>query len=110
MTGPVPPATPFATPPATPTPEKSASFVMLLVRSMSGMTSGMSIGAVSTWNPLGGGGAAATSGGGGAFSSGGGGSSFGFTSSTNSTFSSFTASTMSSARDVAYTAPMIRTV
>src|SRR5215212_5753456 len=82
-----PPSTPLATPPATPLPVKSASSVTFLVRSMSGSTSGISTGAVSTWKPFGGGGATTTSGGGGAFSGSGGGSSF-FTS-TNSTFSSF---------------------
>src|SRR4029079_13309302 len=84
-----PPSTPFATPPCTPLPEKSASSVTFLLRSTSGMTSGISTGAVRTWNPFGGGGATATSGGGGGGGSffGGGGSSFFI--STNSTFSSF---------------------
>ena len=56
---------------------------------MSGSTSGILIGAVSTWKPLGGGAFITTSGGGGLGSSlGGGGSSFFFIS-TNSTFSDF---------------------
>ena len=55
--GAVPPTTPLAIPPATPLPEKSASSVTFLERSMSGSTSGILIGAVSTWNPFGGGGA-----------------------------------------------------
>ncbi len=51
----VPPTTPLAIPPATPLPVKSASFVTFLDRSMSGRTSGILIGAVSTWKPFGGG-------------------------------------------------------
>ena len=66
---------------------KSSSFVTFLERSISGRTSGILMGAVRIWKPLGGGGAATTSGGGGFGSSfGGGGSSFFFIS-TNSTFS-----------------------
>src|SRR5678815_6129602 len=67
-----PPSLPFATPPATPLPEKSASSVTFLLKSISGITSGISTGAVRTWKPFGGGGATTTSGGGG-----GGGSSLG---------------------------------
>ena len=65
LTGAVPPTTPLAIPPATPLPEKSASSVTFLDRSMSGSTSGILTGAVSTWNPFGGGGATTTSFGGG---------------------------------------------
>src|SRR6185436_17402665 len=68
----LPPSTPFDVPPATPLPEKSFSSVTFLLRSMSGITSGISTGAVRTWKPFGGGGATTTSGGGG-----GGGSSLG---------------------------------
>jgi len=81
----VPPTTPLAIPPATPFPVKSSSFVTFFERSMSGSTSGILIGAVSTWKPFGGGAFMTTSGGGLGWSFGGGGSSF-FTV-TNSTFS-----------------------
>src|SRR6185369_17050645 len=72
LTGAVPPTTPFEVPPATPLPEKSASSVTFLLRSMSGSTSGTFTGAASTWNPFGGGGAITTSLGGGGTSFGGG--------------------------------------
>ena len=75
---------------------------------MSGRTSGILIGAVSTWKPFGGGAFMTTSGGGGFGSSlGGGGSSF-FTV-TNSTFSAFGFSSASLACSVPYTAAEIST-
>src|ERR1017187_8382028 len=60
---------PLATPFATPLPEKSSAFVICLVRSISGSTLGMLMGAVRTWKPFGGGGATSCGGGfgGGAF-------------------------------------------
>src|SRR5690349_19750169 len=71
---------------------------------MSGMTSGISTGAVRTWKPFGGGGAATTSGGGGGGGSsfGGGGSSLGV--STKSIFSCRGFSFWIAALAVAYTA------
>src|SRR3954468_10360560 len=108
FTGAVPPTTPLLVPPATPLPEKSASSVTFLFRSMSGSTSGTLTGAVSTWNPFGGGGAITTSFGGGGTSFGGGGSSF-FLMSTNSTFSALGFSNCSLACNVPYTAAVPRT-
>jgi hypothetical protein len=73
---------------------------------MSGSTSGILIGAVSTWKPFGGGAFMTTSGGGGfGVSFGGGGSSF--LTVTNSTFSAFGLSSASVACAVAYTAAEI---
>ena len=99
----VPPTTPLAIPPATPLPVKSSSFVTFFERSMSGRTSGILIGAVSTWKPFGGGAFMTTSGGGGFGASfGGGGSSF--LTVTKSTFSAFGFSSASLACSVPYTA------
>src|SRR3954471_10319308 len=104
----VPPTTPLAIPPATPFPLKSSSFVTFLERSMSGSTSGILIGAVSTWKPFGGGAFTTTSGGGGLGSSlGGGGSSF--LTVTNSTFSALGRSRASLACSVPYTAAVMST-
>src|SRR4051812_47693396 len=104
----VPPTTPLAIPPATPLPVKSSSFVTFFERSISGRTSGILIGAASTWKPFGGGAFTTTSGGGGfGVSFGGGGSSF-FTW-TNSTFSAFGLSSSWLACAVAYTAAAITT-
>ncbi len=88
-------------PPATPRPEKSASFVSFFERSISGMTSGMLMGAVSTWKPLAIGGGATASGGGGGVSSGGAGSSFLI--STKSTFWTTSSATASATCFVAST-------
>src|SRR5512146_830582 len=88
FTWPVPPTTPRATPPSTPLPLKSASFVTDLLRSTSGILSGMLTGGTGTWNPLGGGGVT-TACGGGAFSGSGGGGFFTWTNFTSSCRLSF---------------------
>src|SRR6185437_10878217 len=88
FTWPVPPTTPRATPPSTPLPVKSASLVTDLLRSTSGILSGMLTGGTGTWNPLGGGGVT-TACGGGAFSGSGGGGFFTWTNFTSSCRLSF---------------------
>ena len=65
VTGPVPPATPVPMPPSTPFPVKSLGSNGFSFRSIGGMSLGMSVGATTVWNPLGGGLAATTTSGGG---------------------------------------------
>src|SRR4029079_1284442 len=72
-TGPVPPTTPVATPPSTPLPVKSFGSKAFCLRSMGGMSLGMSVGATTVWKPLGGGLVITISGGGGGGGAGGGG-------------------------------------
>src|SRR6478672_6502293 len=54
-TGPVPPTIPEARPPSAPFPVKSFGSKGFCSRSTGGMSFGMSVGATTVWNPLGGG-------------------------------------------------------